>query len=225
VLAISAPALATTNHMSVRHAVSVSAGTCTGWEAYPAAASTCSVIPGTTQTSAASLQAPTATTATTTTDAPTATFAVAPDAYGSNDKGCSGFYLGSGEMGCVGSADSHTGYLIVLRNGTYSQSQGGSNGFGYAKAHIYHNLDQKPLLDAIAMGGINGPPNAKEYQVAYYYNSQAQIVVTVVADTQDISYKGNDTPDGKELGVLTAFCSPPGSTSEDPCPDAVNSTL
>ncbi|MGA2929725.1 MAG: hypothetical protein ABSG43_27810 [Solirubrobacteraceae bacterium] len=43
-------------------------------------------------------------------------------------------------MQCRGSADSHTGYGIVLRNGTWN----GSSGFGWQKAYYYHNLWTQP---------------------------------------------------------------------------------
>ncbi len=224
--AASANAFASTHRSAIQHAASAAVSTCTGWATYPAT-SACAVIPGSTQTSTASLLAAPPAAAVTPSGAEASTTTVTPDSYGSNDKGCSGWYQGSGEMGCKGSANSQNGYPIVLRNGTYNQAQGGSNGFGWAKAYYYHNLEAKPTLDTIAEGSISGSPSNKDYEVAYYYNGQAQIVVVVVADTTDTSFQGNSTPDGKELGVLTAYCSPPGQQNSkfNSCPDAVNSSL
>ena len=128
-------------------------------------------------------------------------------------------------MKCRGSAVTITGWSIVLRDGTYSRAQGGSNGFGWAKAYYYHNLWTQPIIDTVAQGSISGQPNAKNYTVVFLAGGVPGERVVVVADTSDTYWGGQYTMDGREVGVLTGFYEDKNGTEQTLCPDWVDQTL
>jgi hypothetical protein len=114
-----------------------------------------------------------------------------------------------------------TGYGIVIRDGSWT----GSNGFGQAKYYNYHNLFTQPVVDTITYGGITGEPDNKDYTVVYRQaDGSITLFVVVVADTTDHYFQGTYTQDGRELGVMTAFCQDPSRNQEPRCPDWVNNS-
>jgi len=204
----------------------IAAGSCTGWFPFPSQAATdCAQGLSAAPIPSSSTLSPTAAALQVSADnvAPETSATPADSGFGPENLGCSGWYTGTAhpDMTCRASADSATGYPIVLRNGTWN----GSSGFGWSKAYYYHNLWTKPILDTITFGIISGQPNSKNYTVIHYTDGEIDQFVVVVADTTDTSWQGISTQDNREVGVLTGYCENAAGATEPECPGWVDDTV
>jgi hypothetical protein len=122
-------------------------------------------------------------------------------------------------MHCRGVAISQGNFGVVARWGFWD----GSNGFGWSKAFYYHNLEMPSILYVIHFGYRTGSPSNKNYDVIHINASgNPDQEVNVVADTADSSFQGVETPDGRDVGVITGFCDDGSGALESQCPDWVN---
>jgi hypothetical protein len=141
-----------------------------------------------------------------------------------NDSGCAGYYRGdsNNEFYCKASRIDIEGTKVVIRRGFWN----GTRGYGWKKAVDYHNLWIQPIIDVIFFATPRPQQRHERVYTVYHYTlGYLDQEVVVVSDNIDASYGGVPTPDGKPIGLITAYCRNEPSNKIEPCPDWVDQTL
>ncbi len=94
-----------------------------------------------------------------------------------------------------------------------------SSGFGYLHFQD-HNIEINPVVIAIEQSPSPSRQSNGKYQYVYKHRNNGQVdqYIYVIVD-RDASH----TPDGADIGVITAYCQDAKDTYQAECPDWVNS--